>query len=302
MKQLSYWNGELIPSDGLSVSVFDIGFLQGVTVSEQLRTFGGRLFQLDEHMQRLKHSLQIIGVVNLNLDALQHEAQTLASHNHSLLEPGDDLGLTIFVTPGRDSAAAMSESPGPNVGMYTVPIPFFRWAERYTAGESVVISTVRQVPDNCWPTALKCRSRMHYFLADRAARLQDPNARAVLLDQDGNIAEASTASVLAYRRDEGFVAPVAAKVLPSVSVGVLKSLAKGLNIEFVHRDMTPHDVITADEVFLCSTSPCLIPVTAVDESAIGEGIPGPVFKKTMDAWSTLAGVEVIAQARNFAVR
>jgi len=302
MNELSYWNGEFLTDDEPSISVFDVGFVQGVTVPEQMRTFAGKLFQLDEHLQRLRRSLQIVGVDDIDLGSLKSAAEVIASHNHSLLRPGDDLGLTLIVTPGFCATAAHDGDPGPTVGMYTTPLPFHRWADKYSTGETLVVSSIRQIPDNCWPAELKCRSRMHYFLADREAHRRKPGARALLLDQDGLVAEASTASVILYRELEGLVVPPPEKVLPSVSVSVLQSLAEQLGIAFVRRDISMDDVRSADEVFLSSTSPCLLPVVAIDDLPIGEGAPGEIFQKTIDCWGRLVGLDIVAQATEFAVR
>jgi branched-subunit amino acid aminotransferase/4-amino-4-deoxychorismate lyase len=282
--------------------VFDPGFVQGVTVSEQLRTFGGTLFELDQHLQRLSRSLQIVGLTDIDLDSVRTQALAIASHNHSLLQPGDDLGLTIFVTPGCATSAPGGQHAGPTIGIYTTPLPFHRWSNCYTGGESLVVSSVRQSPGNCWPEELKCRSRMHYYLADQEARRKKPGARALLLDQSGFVAEASTASVLAWRQDEGFVAPPVEKVLPSISVRVIKRLAAELSLNFVHRDLTVEDMLTADEVLLSSTSPCLLPVLSIDQTTIGNGQPGPIFQQVLSAWNQLTNTDIAAQAVQFATR
>ncbi len=299
MNQLAYCNGRLIPHEKLSVSVTDVGFTLGVTVAEQLRTFRGKLFQLNEHLQRLGDSLKAIGLPNIDLEKLKSEAGTLAAHNHSLLKPGDDLGLTIFITPGLATDAECAE---PTVAMHTAPVSFHRWASKYEDGESLVVSNIRQVPASCWPPHLKCRSRMHYFLADREARQKESGARALLLDQDGFVAEASTASVLLFRADEGLIAPPEGKVLPSVSVGVIKQLTEVLKLPFIHRDFTVEEVYTADEVFLSSTSPCILPVVKIDGRNISDGKPGGTYHKIYSAWGSRVGVEIAAQARQFSQR
>ena len=170
MTELTYCNGAIRSGQELSISVLDAGFVQGVTVSEQLRTFGGKLFALDEHFARLRRSLEVVGLQDIDLDNLRAEAGVIASHNHSLQQPGDDIGLTIFVTPGSPPVLKRSVEAERSVGMSTTPLPFHRWADNYANGVSLVVTSVRQVPANCWPPELKCRSRMHYFLADREAQ------------------------------------------------------------------------------------------------------------------------------------
>jgi branched-subunit amino acid aminotransferase/4-amino-4-deoxychorismate lyase len=272
--------------------------MQGVTVAEQIRTFNGRLFRLDEHLDRFQESLEIVGIESHDI---REAAIGLASHNHALLEPGADLGLCIFATPGPylTMATAAGEDAGPRLVMHTYAIPFHQWAEKFDTGQKLVVSQIRQVPQNCWPASLKCRSRMHYFLADREARKVDPNSRALLLDQDGFVAEASTANILAYFKGEGLVSPLQEKILPGISVAVTIDIAKAAGIPVVHRDITPDELKSADEIMLCSTSVCMLPVSSVNGSAIGRQMPGNVYLQLMDAWNDLVGLNVKQQALDF---
>src|SRR5687768_18386363 len=85
---LAYLNGQWIPAAQMAVSVTDAGFLQGVTVAEQLRTFGGKLFQVEMHLDRLAKSLEIVGVdPGLSRNEFAGLANELAARNHVLLDP-----------------------------------------------------------------------------------------------------------------------------------------------------------------------------------------------------------------------
>ena len=140
---------------------------------------------------------------------------------------------------------------------------------------------------------------MHYYLADRDAQQKFPGSRALLLDQDGLVAEASTASVLMFNRSEGIVAPPVDKVLPSVSVATLRTFANELNVPFSHREITPDELKKADEVLLTSTSPCVLPVVSIDTAVIGSGKSGPMFADLIRHWSSAVGVDIIDQANRF---
>jgi branched-subunit amino acid aminotransferase/4-amino-4-deoxychorismate lyase len=304
---LAYLNGRFVPASQAVVPVYDAGFVLGATVAEQVRTFGGRLFRLEKHLARLAHSLEIVGVDSgISLCDLQAAAEELAGRNHALLDPGDDLGISIFVTPGPYATMVSTLEPdariGPTVGMHTYPLPFHLWAEKYRTGQVVVVTDVQQVPPVCWPPELKCRSRMHYYLADSQARKFEPGARALLLDGDGHVLEASTANIVVHRRDAGLVSPPKEKILPGVSVGVVTELARSLGIPFVHRDLTVDDLATADEVMLCSTSPCVWPVVRLNGETISGGVPGEVFRKLLAGWNALVGLDIQAQAERFARR
>lgn len=304
---LAYLNGKLVPAAQAVVPVYDAGFVLGVTVAEQLRTFGGRLFRLDQHLARLQHSLEIVGVdLAQPMSELAEAAEDLAVRNHALADPGDDLGLSIFVTPGPYSTMAsmipVDASRGPLVCIHTYPLPFHLWADKYRTGQTLVVTDVQQVPSQCWPAALKCRSRMHYFLADLKARSIEPGARAILLDGAGHVLEASTANLCLFRRDEGLISPPKEKILPGVSAGVIAELARGLEIPFFYRDITVEELLQGDEVLLSSTSPCVWPVLRLNGQTIGDGQPGEVFKRLLGAWSELVGVGIQAQAERFAQR
>ena len=296
-------NGEFIPATELTVPVYDAGFMQGVTVSERMRTFHGSLFRLDRHLERLSNSLAIVGLEHkVAIGHLAEWAVELVARNHALLEHGDDLGLSLFVTPGPYPTLAPAGVTGATIGMHTYPIPFHQWVDLYDQGQPLEVTDIRQVPDACWPVELKCRSRMHYYLADLHARRKDRAARALLLDASGYVAEASTANLVIYRRDEGLVSPPREKILPGVSAAMLKTLAADANVPFNHREVTIDDVLSADEAMLSSTSPCLLPVRSLNGQEIGTAGPGPVFCDAIERWSDRVGVAIVQQARTFANR
>jgi branched-subunit amino acid aminotransferase/4-amino-4-deoxychorismate lyase len=299
---LAFLNGQYLPSSQAVLPVFDGGFVQGTTVAEQLRTFGGKLFRLRDHVDRLFHSLSVVDV-NPGMTQAQfaRTAEALVAHNYPLLAAGDDLGLAMFVTPGP-YAAMIDAVPSPTVCLHAFPLRFGQWAAKYTQGQALATTDVRQVPDDCWPPELKCRSRMHYYLADQQARRAHPGSRAIMLDHEGFVVEATTANLLLYRSEEGLVLPPTAKVLPGISQAELLTIAADLEIPSTHRDITPSDVASADEVFLTSTSPCILPVTSFNGQPIGSGRPGQIFANCIARWSERVGLDIVAQARQFASR
>ncbi|HRE99447.1 MAG TPA: aminotransferase class IV [Pirellulaceae bacterium] len=307
MKVQALRNGVRVGPHELQIPCTDGGFVQGTTVAEQLRTFGGRLFRLDDHLDRLFAGLETVGIaLPWSRETIAEWANALASDNHALLQPGNDLALVIFVTPGPYGAFAASPGAvapgdsGPLLGMHTYALPFRNWASLYDVGQPLAIPSIREVPSACWPAALKCRSRMHYHLADREARRIDPEARALLLDLEGHVAEASTASVFLYFEGEGFVAPPEAEVLPSISLRTIRQAATARSIPFVHRTIEAAELFDADEVLLCSTSPCVLAATRIDGRPVGDGRPGRMWRHLIAAWNETAGFDLIDQARRFA--
>lgn len=286
---MAYLCGEWIPEHQIAIAPDDLGFTLGVTVTERLRTFADEVFRKPQHLARLARSLEVIG---LPAEALVAEFDAaidefLRRHRDQWAE-GDDWAIVLFATPGRGQR--------PTTCVHGLPLPFADWAHQYDRGVSLRLSQHRQVPPNCWPAELKCRSRMHYYLADLEARRLDPTARALLLDQEGYVGEASTANVVAWFPDRGLVTPRYEKVLPGVSMAIVEEIATAAGISFTQQDLPPNEFLAADEVWLTSTSVCILPVASCDGQPIGSGQPGPMFKQFLAAWSDLVGLDIQAQA------
>jgi len=300
---LAYLNGEFIPASQATISVVDTGFVQGAAVAEQLRSFHGALFHLEDHLARLEVSLRLLDLdAGMTPDRFAAVASEVCVHNHTLLAAGDDLGLSVVVTPGLYAGYGGDEASRPTICVHTYPLPFRSWAEKYRTGQSLVTTAVQQVPWQCWPPEVKCRSRMHYYLADRQAATIETGARAVLLDQEGFVTEASTANLLAYRAGEGLLSPPLDRVLRGISMSMLSELAEEMDVPMIQRRLTPADLVTSDELLLSSTPFCLLPATRFNGRPVGDGRPGRIFRQLIEAWSARVGVDIIGQAMQFAQR
>ncbi len=294
----AYLNGAWLEARDLAVPIDDLGFLLGATVVERLRTFNARPFRIEEHLARLKHSLEVMG---WDAESLTTEVgaaiAALVDLNAEHIAPGDDWSIAAFVTPG-----ATADAERPTVCVHGGPIAFAAWAHKFDSGVEVCITDVRQVPGSCWPPELKCRSRMHYYLADQEAARRCPGARAILLDQRGYVGEASTANVVAYYADRGLVTPRLEGVLPGISQQFLFEIADELGLQRGEADILPEELAAANEVMLTSTSICIQPVVKQDGQPIASGEPGPIYRRLLAAWSETVGVDIAAQAKQFANR
>ena len=298
---LVYLNGQWKPASQATLAIYDAGIVLGATVTEMTRTFHRRLFRLDDHLDRLFRSLRYVRIdIGMNKQELAAVSNELASRNAALLDEGGELGLIHFVTPGEYAVYAGSATgPArrtPTVCVHTFPLPFELWAEKVRCGAHVVTPSIRHVPPQCYDPKMKCRSRMHYYLADQEAQLVDPNAIALLLDLDGNVTETSGANFLMVERGS-IVSPTLRNTLPGISRATVIELAARLGIPFIERDFQVFSVMNADEAFLASTPYCLMPVTRISGVAIGDGKPGPVLGRLLAAWSEMVGLDVSEQIR-----
>jgi branched-subunit amino acid aminotransferase/4-amino-4-deoxychorismate lyase len=294
-----YLNGRLVPASGAHLAIYDAGVVQGATLAEQTRTFGHRPYRLGDHLDRLFRGLRYARMdIGLSKEEVAKISEEVLTHNARLIDKDDDLGLIQFVTAGEYATyAAMSGRPPrttPTVCVHTFPLPFELWARKVQAGAHLITPSVRNVSPQCWDPQIKCRSRMHYYLAEKEARLTDPEAYALLLDLDGNITETNAANFLMVERG-AIVSPLVTKILPGISRATVTELAGKLGIPFVERDVPVCSAQKADEAFLSSTPFCLLPVTRLNGVPVGDGRPGRVFQRLLEAWSREVGLDIERQ-------
>lgn len=303
---LVFLTGKLVPASQAHLAIFDAGIVLGATVTEMTRTFRQEPYRLDDHLDRLFRSLKYtrmeIAMTKVELASVSRE---LIAHNAKLCHPEDELGLIHFVTAGEfpvyAGSAGRSARLTPTVCAHTFPMPFELWASKLDTGSHLVTPSIRHVPPQCYDPKMKYRSRMHYYLADKEAQLVDPDASALLLDLDGNVTETGGANFLIVERGT-IVSPTLTNTLPGISRATVIELAKKLGIPFVEKDLQVHSVMNADEAFTATTPYCILPVTKINGVPIGDGKPGPIWRKLLAAWSDLVGVDIEAQMRSAAKR
>lgn len=296
---IAYLNGEIVPISAAKLSVFDLGIVLGASVTEMIRTIKQVPFHLDDHLERLERSLQAVGFsANLSRGELTAIVNQVVDHNKQFIPATHDLGITVFVTAGLNltyvGAAGLEASRQPSVCVHTFPLPFELWAKKLEQGQHLVTPSIRHMPPDTLDPKIKSRSRLHWFMADRQARLVDPTAGAIVLDHAGNIAETSSGNFFIVR-DGVICTPSERTTLGGVSQQVVRELAAQLGIEFTTTDLQVYDVLNAEESFTSSTPYCLLPVVKLNGQPIGNGKPGPIFAKLMNAWSELVNLDIANQ-------
>jgi branched-chain amino acid aminotransferase len=286
----------MVPASQARLPYYDAGIVLGATVTEQTRTFHLRPFRLTDHLDRLFGALRYARMdIGMSQDKLAHISLDVLTQNAGLLTAGDELGLIQFITAGE--YAGYSPVPArttPTVCVHTFRLPFELWARKMQNGVSLITPSVRHVPPQCVDPKMKCRSRMHYYLAEKEAQLGDPDAAALLLDLDGNIAETNGANFLLVAGG-AIQSPTTRNTLPGISRAVVMELAAKLGIAFIERDIQVFEAVNAEEAFLSSTPFCLMPATRINGVPIGDGKPGPSYRRLMNAWGELVGLNITEQ-------
>jgi branched-subunit amino acid aminotransferase/4-amino-4-deoxychorismate lyase len=299
IEPLVYLNGRMLPASQAGLKIYDAGVVLGATVTEQARTFHQRPYKLEEHLDRLFCSLSCAQIeISLSRDDLAAISRDLVAHHSRLLPDTAELGLIQFVTAGEYSPYAemtgVQPHAGPTICVHTFPLRFERWTHTLQTGIHLVTPSIRHVPPQCCDPKMKYRSRMHFFLAEKEAQRADPAAAALLLDLHGNVTETSAANLLIVE-NRTIVSPPAVQILPGISRATVIDLAGKLDIPYRERTLQVFDVCSADEAFLTSTPYCLMPVTKVNGTAIGNGRPGPLYRRLVEAWSQEVGLDIERQ-------
>lgn len=291
---LTYINGEMRSAEQAALPLADMG-LHGVAATEMTRTFRHRCFRLEEHLDRLESSLDALSIDGpLSRDEWRNITEQVLAHNTSLIRPDEDLMVNHLVTAGGHPAYG-SVDDRPTVCVQTIPLQFSRWAARYSVGQHLIVPNVRAIPPQCIDPRIKSRNRLHWYLADRQARQVDETAVALLLDCDGHLTETSSGNFFIVRQGR-LITPRLTKTLNGVSQQVVIEFAAELRIPFEERDITLDGAMSADEAFCSSTSYCLLPVTRLNSAMIGDGQPGRIYRRLLDAWNASVGVDIVAQA------
>lgn len=302
--RIIYKNGEYVPEKEATVSVYDSAMMYGDTVFEMTRSFNREHFKLNEHIQRLFDGLKYLRInIDLNITGLRRICHEVAKRNESAMRDNDEHRLMIDVTRGPLSIYRDVEGchNGTNVIVTDFPL---RWtiqgaSDLYEHGVSAITPCQRTLSARHIDPKVKNRSRIHYLMANmQVANSRRKNAWALLLDEDGFVAEGAGANFFIVKNGK-IITPEGRNVLRGISRAYVMELAEKQSIECVEKNIDIYDVTTADEAFFTCTPHCMVPVVEINETVIGKGVPGPVYNVLIGLWSRLVGVDIIGQAKQY---
>ena len=262
-----------IPRDRISLSIDDLGFRQSVTAVERLRTYKGRVFSADRHLNRWDQTLADLHIDSVGSNIVASLLDQLVDKNRSLIQRHGDVGITIFATPGE--TGSVTQSPTPTLCLHLNPISQRMVNLRRDQGQVVVVTDVQQPPEQCWPRTAKVRSRIHYHLADHQARQRDQSAIGLLIDNDGTITETSIANI-AIVESGNVISPEPSQVLAGITQGVAMELAASASIVWTRDRISPDRLRAANEVLLMGTDAGIWFANKTDQDQINQGKRGQV--------------------------
>ena len=277
-----YIDGEFYDKENAKISVFDHGLLYGDGVFEGIRFYNGRVFRLEEHIDRLFDSARAIAL-NIGMDKSAVIEATLETIRQNNLQDGyirlvvtrgvGDLGLNPMLCPKASLFIIASK-----ITLYS--------ADKYENGLDVVTCATRRIPHGALSPMVKSLN----YLNNVMAKIEAQNAGAgegLMLNEQGFVSECTGDNIFIIKNGVISTPPISSGALAGVTRSVVFDLAAEFGIPIHEPMMTRYDIFTADECFLTGTAAEIIPAVKLDTRLIGDGKPGPITRRLITRFREL---------------
>jgi len=274
-----YVDGRLYGKDDARISVFDHGFLYGDGVFEGIRVYEGCVFRLKEHLQRLYASAKSLALeIPLSYEEMRQAVLDTVAANEAR-----DAYIRLVVSRG---AGDLGIDPGncarPTVVIIVGGIKLYP-PELHEKGVTLVTSSLRRIPLDSLDPRIKSLNYMNNILAKIEAKRAGAH-EAVLLNHQGTIAECSADNLFLVTGGVLQTPELIHGALPGITRACVLELAASLGIPAVQCALAMHDVYNADEAFVTGTGAEVVAAVSADGRTIGDGRPGPITRKLVEAF------------------
>ena len=284
MPRIIFMNDRLVPEDEARVSVFDHGLLYGDGVFEGLRSYAGKVFRLDAHLDRLYASARAICLEI----PLTKEQVARAVHDTLAANGLADGYLRLVVTRGAGSLGLdPNKTKHPQVIEIADQIALYP-REFYEQGLRIVTAATQRTHSAALSPRIKSLNYLNNIMA-KLEGLQAGCIEALMLNHKGEVAECTGDNIFIVRSGRLLTPPPDAGILEGITRGAVMELATAAGIDCREATLVRHDLYTADECFLTGTAAEIIPVVEIDGRPIGSGTPGPITARLTADFHTLVG-------------
>lgn len=281
--QYVYLNGEFVESDKAGVSVFDHGVLYGDGVFEGIRAYGGRVFRLSEHIDRIFAAAKAIAL-EIPMTKAELSAVVVATCKKNGLT---DCYIRLVITRGKGNLGISPiNCEKPTVFCIAAGIKLYT-DEQYEKGMNVITSVQRRNKATIVDPQIKSLNYLNNILAKIEANRAGA-AEAIMLNHDGIVTEATGDNIFIVKNGEILTPPVYVGILDGITRRTVIEAAKKEGISVRETEFTLFNVYNADECFLTGTAAEAIAVTSVDGRTIGSGVQGEVTKRILAAFRRAA--------------
>jgi branched-chain amino acid aminotransferase len=271
-----YIDGKFCEKEDAKISVFDHGVLYGDGIFEGIRAYNGRIFRLDDHLQRLDESARAILLkLPIPLDDIRKAIiETVRQNNLK------DAYIRLVVTRGVGDLGLDMRKCKSGATLFIIADHIELYPEEfYEKGLTLVTSSIRQKGLDQVTPGVKSLNYLANILA-RAEATAAGAQEAILLNATGHVSECSGDNIFFIKDNKIFTPPTSAGILVGVTRQVVIALAhEKLGIKVVERNFPRYDLYSADEVFLTGTGAEVIAGVKIDGRVIGKGVAGPLTKQ-----------------------
>ncbi len=277
-----YVGGRLVPKEQAVVSVFDHGLLYGDGVFEGMRIYSGKVFRLDEHLERLWASARAI---RLDLPITFEEMRDAVNATVAANKLHDGY-VRLVVTRGAGTLGLdPNRCSNPQVIVIADQIALYPREDYENGLKLITASTIRN-----HPAALSPRIKSLNYLNNIMAKLEGLQANckeALMLNHKGEVAECTGDNIFIVRKGQLLTPPNDAGILEGITRAAVLEVAQKSKIPTQEIALTRHDIFIADECFLTGSAAEVIPVIELDGRPIGDGKPGPITKQLWSEFQKL---------------
>jgi branched-chain amino acid aminotransferase len=277
-----YIDGTLYEEADAKISVLDHGLLYGDGVFEGIRIYCGRVFRLEEHIDRLFDSARAI-LLKIPMDKEALIRATLDTCRANQLQDGY---IRLLVTRGVGSLGLNPEScKVASVIIIADRIQLYP-EEFYQKGLKIITAATQRMPPNALSPAVKSLNYLNNILA----KIEGRNAgvqEVLMLNGEGQVAECSGDNVFVVKRGRIFTPPIYAGALGGITRLCIMEICAELGRPVTEVPLTRYDLHVADEVFLTGTGAEVVPVVDIDARIIGDGIPGAFTRQVIGKFRDL---------------
>jgi branched-chain amino acid aminotransferase len=278
-----YVDGEFLPEAEAKVSVFDHGLLYGDGIFEGIRFYNGRVFRLEEHLERLWDSARSI-CLDIPMSRREMTEALLETIRQNDLREGY---IRLIVTRGVGNLGLNpAQCKRPSVIIIATTIALYS-EKAYRNGLTVVTCATRRTNPASLNPAVKSLNYLNNVMARIEANIAGAD-EALMLNDEGYVAECTADNVFIIKRGEIFTPPISAGALRGITRAVVFEIAAELGLKISEINLTRHDVFVADECFLTGTAAEVIPVIKADNRVIGTGKPGPISTRMIARFREMA--------------
>lgn len=277
-----YIDGEFYDKENAKISVFDHGLLYGDGVFEGIRFYNGRVFRLEEHIDRLYDSARAI-CLKVPLDKADMTEALLETIRQNDLKDGY---VRLVVTRGSGDLG-LNPSLCPRATTFIIASKITLYAEEcYRDGLTVATCATRRIPHGALSPMVKSLNYLNNVMAKIEAQIAGAG-EGLMLNEQGYVAECTGDNIFTVKNGALFTPPISSGALAGVTRGVVFEIARELGLSLTDPNMTRYDIYTADECFLTGTAAEIIPAVKLDNRPIGDGTPGPITKRFIERFRQL---------------